>query len=109
MVHLPGVATDFRSSFGFNGLPTANPQVDKNGFFAPEQMLAALDAAELQVFQHASGHAVDLHQWYARAGGTKALPKTHPGFVAANPCATRCKHVGLCANTLLLTHAPSTF
>ena len=109
MVHRQGVPTDFRSSFGFNGLPTTNPQVDENGFFDPAQMLAALDAAELKVFENASDKALDLHQWYARAGGTKALPKTHPGFVAANPCATRCKHVGLCANTLLLTHAPSTF
>ena len=109
MVHLPGVATDFRSSFGFNGLPTANPQVDQNGFFDPDQLFAALDNAENQVFLHAGGHSVDLIQWYARAGGTKALPKTHPGFVAAHPCATRCKHVGLCANTLLLTHTPSTF
>ena len=100
MVHLQGVPTDFRSSFGFNGLPTTNPQVDENGFFDPEQLLAALDAAELQVFLNASGYTLDLHQWYARAGGTKALPKTHPGFVAAHPCATRCKHGGLCANTL---------
>ena len=109
MVHLQGAPTDFRSSFGLNGLPTANPQVDKNGLFDPAQVLAALDAAELQVFLNASGYTLDLLQWYARAGGTKALPKTHPGFVAAHPCATRCKHVGLCANTLLLTHTPSTF
>ena len=104
MVHLPGVATDFRSSFGFNGLPTANPQVDQNGFFDPDQLLAALDNAEHQVFLHAGGHAVDLIQWYARAGGPKALPKTHPGFVAAHLCATRCKHGGLCAHTLSKVH-----
>ena len=104
MVHLPHVPTDFRSVFGFNGVPTANEQVDENGFFDPEQFLAALDAAEHEVFQHASGHTLDLHQWYARAGGTKALPKTHPGFVAAHLCATRCKHGGLCAHTLSKVH-----
>ena len=109
MVHLQGVPTDFRSSFGFNGLPTTNPQVDENGFFDPEQFLAALDAAELKAFENAYDKTLDLIQWYMRAGGTKALPKTHPGFVAAYLCATRCKHGRLCAHTLLLTHTPSTF
>ena len=81
--------------------------VDKNGFFDPEQMLAALDAAELEVFLHANGHALDLHQWYTRAGGTKALPKTHPGLVAAHLSATRCEHGGLCAHTLSKVHTHS--
>ncbi len=109
MVHLPHVPTDYRSVFGFNGVPTANEQVDENSLFDPEQMIAALDAAELKAFENAHDKTLDLIQWYMRAGGTKALPKTHPGFVAAYLCATRCKHGRLCAHTLLLTHTPSTF
>ena len=107
MVHLPHVPTDFRSVFGFNGVPTANEQVDENSFFDPEQLLAALDAAELKAFENAYDKSLDLIQWYMRAGGTKALPKTHPGFVAAHLCATRCKHSGLCAHTLSNVHTHS--
>ena len=102
MVHLPHVATDYRSVFGFNGVPTANEQVDENGFFDPEQMIAALHAAELKAFENAYDKTHDLIQWYMRAGGTKALPKTNPGFVAAYLCATRSP---LRPHTLAHTHS----
>ena len=81
--HLLGAETNFKSSFGFQGVAVCDVNVDPDALFQPVDMFTAIEHATRAMYFKAADHCPDLAGWFIKNAGARAVPKTDPRYVAA--------------------------